>query len=350
MPPLGVGIIGAGAATQAIHLPTLALLPDRLRVSHIFDVDEAAASTIADRAGARFGTSLDAFFDDPEVEIVAICSPHQYHAEQVEAACAAGKKAVLCEKPLAISVAEGDRIAAASENSGVPIIVGTMHAWDPAWRALAGAWGDLAATVRTIRSTIYLPSNGDMTDLATNLFTPSLVATSSTPGSRSALDAEVLTIRDGVLGLAMHAMPLIREFLPDVGEVRHARALTPWGYSICCGDDRSSVTLNAIIGGSWAPQWTLEAWGASKEACVTFPPSYVSAGSAVAEIRSASDRKVWHFDTNGYLAEWTHVADVVEGRCELAIPLETAIEDLVQTVLLTEAAVNHRRSSTASFA
>ena len=37
--PLGVGIIGAGPVTQAIHLPTLSTINDRLRVVHIMDVN-----------------------------------------------------------------------------------------------------------------------------------------------------------------------------------------------------------------------------------------------------------------------------------------------------------------------
>jgi myo-inositol 2-dehydrogenase / D-chiro-inositol 1-dehydrogenase len=346
---LGVGIIGAGAVTQAIHLPTLAVLSDRLRVAHVFDVDEASARWVGDRVGARSGTSLEALLDDHDVEIVAVCSPHQFHADQVEAACAAGKTAILCEKPLAASIAEGDRIATASMTSGVPILVGTMHVWDPAWRALTRAWGDLPATVRAIRSTIYLPDNADMIKLATDLFTPNTSMTGSSSSQQSGLETEIEMIRNGVLGLAMHATPLIREIVPNIGRVSHARALKPWGYSIGYGDERSSVSLNAIVGGGWAPQWTLDAWGASTEVHATFPPSYVSAGSAVGEVRTASGSTVWHFDTNGYLAEWAHIADVAEGRCRLAVPLKTAVDDLAQTVSLADAAVEHRRSSARSF-
>ena len=50
---LGVGIIGAGAVTQAIHLPTLARLPDQFRVVTVMDVDAGAAELVAARAGAE---------------------------------------------------------------------------------------------------------------------------------------------------------------------------------------------------------------------------------------------------------------------------------------------------------
>ena len=50
--PLGVGILGAGPVTQAIHLPTLARLPDKFRVTAVMDIDSQVASSVAARAGA----------------------------------------------------------------------------------------------------------------------------------------------------------------------------------------------------------------------------------------------------------------------------------------------------------
>lgn len=88
--PLGLGVIGAGPVTQAIHLPALSTLSDRLRVVHILDVDEAIAAAVADRTGARSTTDLQVLLDDPAVDVVAICSLHRFHAEQVETAANAG--------------------------------------------------------------------------------------------------------------------------------------------------------------------------------------------------------------------------------------------------------------------
>jgi myo-inositol 2-dehydrogenase / D-chiro-inositol 1-dehydrogenase len=109
--PLGVGIIGAGPVTQAIHLPTLASLGDRLQVVHIMDVNAEVGALVASRTGARSTTSVQTLLEDPEVDVVAICSPGQFHAAQVEAATAAGKLAILCEKPLATTVEEAQLIA-----------------------------------------------------------------------------------------------------------------------------------------------------------------------------------------------------------------------------------------------
>ncbi|MEO8282975.1 MAG: gfo/Idh/MocA family oxidoreductase, partial [Pseudarthrobacter sp.] len=48
---IGVGILGAGPVTQAIHLPSLARLGHLLEVRHIMDVDPLVAEAVAGRAG-----------------------------------------------------------------------------------------------------------------------------------------------------------------------------------------------------------------------------------------------------------------------------------------------------------
>ena len=166
---LGVGILGAGPVTQAIHLPSLARLGDILEVRHIMDVDPAVAESVAGRVGARFSTSMDELLADPAVDIVAICSPHQFHAAQVIAACRAGKKAVLCEKPFAMNGEEAAAISAVSAETGVPINVGAMHTFDPGWLAAEDAWGDLPEQVHTVRSSIVLPPNPRFEDFATEI-------------------------------------------------------------------------------------------------------------------------------------------------------------------------------------
>src|SRR4051794_35275102 len=100
---LGVGFVGAGPVTQAIHLPALARLNNAFTVTHVTDVSAEVAGAVADRVGARSSTDYDQLLADPRVDVVAVCSPHQFHAAQVIAACRAGKKAVLCEKPFATS-------------------------------------------------------------------------------------------------------------------------------------------------------------------------------------------------------------------------------------------------------
>jgi len=70
--------------------------------------DEAAE--FAARFGIpRHGTDLGLVFDDPTIDAVVICSPTELHAGHVEAALRSGKH-VLCEIPLATSLAEIDML------------------------------------------------------------------------------------------------------------------------------------------------------------------------------------------------------------------------------------------------
>jgi len=330
--PLGVGIIGAGPVTQAIHLPTLATLADRLRVVHVMDVDATVAAAVADRAAARATTAPEEILADPAVDVVAICSPHQFHAEQIAAATTAGKRGILCEKPLATTVDEAQRIADISTTSGVPIVVGAMHAYDPAWVAARPQWQPLTVRARLVRSTIFIPPNDEFIDLATDLVAPP--ATPPRPAERTT-QIMAQQVRGGVLGLATHAIPQIRQFLPTIEQVTAARSLRPFGYQLVATGDGRTAELLALMPGRWSPDWTFEAWSADGNVRVEYPPSYVLAGSATVTANGRS----WHYPTNGYQAEWIHLADVVEGRAELAIPVHTAVDELMFALDLADRAV-----------
>jgi predicted dehydrogenase len=141
--PLGVGVIGAGPVTEAVHLPTLSTMDDRLPVVHVLDVNDAVAASVAAR-----------------------------NADQVEASTKAGKRAILCEKPLAATVEQALRIADVSASSGVPVIVGAMHVHDPAYAAASQAWAQQADDVTLVRVATYLPSNDEMVEVSTELAHP----------------------------------------------------------------------------------------------------------------------------------------------------------------------------------
>jgi predicted dehydrogenase len=328
--PLGVGLLGAGPATQAIHLPVIANLANRLQIAAVMDIDADLAARVASRCSARATTEVADVLDDPAVDVVAVCSPHAFHADQVIAACEAGKRAVLCEKPLTTTREMADRIAAVSAATGVPVIVGTMHAFDPAYAAARQNWGNLPETATLVRSAIYLPSNDVMVGLSTDPATTAPDASASLPHPPN--------LRDAVLGLAMHAIPLVREFVPDIGSVSFARLLKPWGYSITCTKDERAVQLIGFMPGRWAPDWTLRVWGRGQELTVDFPPSYVLAGSATARLAADAESRSWHYPRNGYQAEWEYVADVANGRADPGHRLGTAVSDLACAIRIADQA------------
>jgi predicted dehydrogenase len=67
---------------------------------------------------------------DPEVEAVWICSPSQYHADQIKA-CAANGKHVFCEKPIATDLAETVEAINACNQAGVKLMIGLQRRFDP---------------------------------------------------------------------------------------------------------------------------------------------------------------------------------------------------------------------------
>ncbi|SDL35008.1 Predicted dehydrogenase [Arthrobacter sp. ok362] len=341
-----MGILGAGPVTQAIHLPSLARLRDILEVRHIMDVDPAVAESVAARVGARFSTSVEELLADPAVEIVAICSPHQFHAVQVIAACRAGKKAVLCEKPFAMNGEEAAAIAAISAETGVPIVVGAMHTFDPGWLAAESAWGGLPDQVHTIRSSIVLPPNPRFEDFATEIVGRTPPPAAATAGANAAASgaaadaAEKAKLTGGVIGLAIHDLPLVRRFAPDFRavEVLHAQTVLPFGYVISLRAGSVAIELRAAMNGTWEPSWTFEAIGDDASLSIDFTPSYVHAGSATARIRTAASTTVLGpFGHNGYEGEWRKLAELARGTGTAPHP-ETLIHDLEFALAIADAA------------
>jgi predicted dehydrogenase len=333
---IGVGILGAGPVTQAIHLPSLARLGHLLEVRHIMDVDPLVAEAVAGRVGTNFSTSMEELLADPAVDVVAICSPHQFHAAQVIASCRAGKKAVLCEKPFAMSGEEAASISAVSAETGVPIIVGAMHTFDPGWLGAQEAWGDLPGQVHTVRSSIVLPPNPRFEDFATEIV-------GRVPGqARDVTDPEVMKamMTGGVMGLAIHDLPLVRRFAPDFAavEVLHAEIVRPFGYVISLRAGNVAIELRAAMNSTWEPAWEFEAIGDDAALRIDFTPSYVHAGSATARIRTAGKTTVLGpFGHNGYEGEWRKLAELASGT-GTPPSAETLIHDLEFALAIAQAA------------
>ena len=111
---IGAGVFGGYHARQYARLPGVLL-------SAVLDADGDRAAAVADPLGGRAFTDLAAFLD--AVDVVTVASPASLHAEQALAALAAGKP-VYIEKPIATSVADGERVRAAAAARGLVVACG----------------------------------------------------------------------------------------------------------------------------------------------------------------------------------------------------------------------------------
>jgi myo-inositol 2-dehydrogenase/D-chiro-inositol 1-dehydrogenase len=132
--PVGVGLIGAGWM-GAFHGETLARRLPGARLAGVADPAPGAAERLAGSLGAGRATTDPAeLLADPAVEAVLIAAPARFHADLVVAAAGAGK-AVFCEKPMALTLADADRAIAAAQAAGVPLQVGFNRRFDTGFRA-----------------------------------------------------------------------------------------------------------------------------------------------------------------------------------------------------------------------
>ncbi|MFJ8716095.1 Gfo/Idh/MocA family protein [Streptomyces violaceus] len=123
-----VAVVGTGAIVSGSHLPALRAHSDRVELVAAVDVDQERLDTFRELAGDQVAgyTSVDAMLDAVRPDLVLIGTPPSLHREQTVAALKAGAW-VLCEKPLTLSLAEYDEIAAAEEASGAYAAVVFQH-------------------------------------------------------------------------------------------------------------------------------------------------------------------------------------------------------------------------------
>jgi predicted dehydrogenase len=117
------------------HAPAIARIP-RLEVIAVCDVNPAAIAAFQERWGATWPnmtayTDAAALIENESPDILAVVTPDHLHADIVIAAASRGIPAIMCEKPLATSVEDADRMIAACQEHGTRISIDHTRRWDP---------------------------------------------------------------------------------------------------------------------------------------------------------------------------------------------------------------------------
>jgi predicted dehydrogenase len=121
---VGLGYWGPNLARNFASLPGCEL-------SYCCDSSEDARARLASAfPGARFTGDLDELLDDPELDAVAVATPVPTHAALAQQVLEAGKHCFV-EKPLAVSVADAERVVQAGNSSGRLLMVGHLLEYHP---------------------------------------------------------------------------------------------------------------------------------------------------------------------------------------------------------------------------
>src|SRR5438128_221847 len=130
--PLRIGILGAGFA-GAIHARSASAIEDVV-VTAVAAATREEAAPVRDETGARIVDDVNTLCASDDVDLVVVATPTYLHAEHAIAAARAGKH-VFCEKPLARTLADAERIVRACEDAGVSLAVGHVVRYFPEYQA-----------------------------------------------------------------------------------------------------------------------------------------------------------------------------------------------------------------------
>ena len=128
-PETGFAILGAGAAAKYHREAIEASAGSGSRLVAVGHHDPSRF----DELGRRFGApcwSFEELLDQPEVDVVCLCTPSGQHAEQAVAAARAGKH-VLVEKPMALDLAGADAMISACDENDVRLGVVLQRRAEP---------------------------------------------------------------------------------------------------------------------------------------------------------------------------------------------------------------------------
>ena len=119
-----VALIGAGGFAKGVHLPNLEKLNNFYNIYAIMSRTGSNATSIARQYKAKYATTnYQEILNDPNVDMIMICTRHNLHAQYSIEAMKKGK-AVFVEKPMALDKKEMKEVFTTIQKTGVPYLVG----------------------------------------------------------------------------------------------------------------------------------------------------------------------------------------------------------------------------------
>ncbi|WP_010187378.1 Gfo/Idh/MocA family protein [Sphingomonas sp. PAMC 26605] len=153
---LGYAIVGLGTYGLGVIIPEFARCQNS-RLAAVVTGDAAKGARVAAEHGLPASAvysyaNFDSIRDNPDVDIVYVCLPNAMHADYTIRAAKAGKH-VMCEKPMAISVAECEAMIAACRKADRKLMIGYRCHFEPFnLEAMRLARSGAAGNIRYVRT------------------------------------------------------------------------------------------------------------------------------------------------------------------------------------------------------
>ncbi len=318
---LKVAVIGCGVGRA--HALAYKALPDHFEIISICDLDTKKAEALALEVGASgFTADYTALLERSELDVVDICTPPHLHVPMVIQAIQAGKDAI-CEKPIAASLADVDKLIALEKSSPKRIM--------PIFQYRFG---------NGLQKLEYLQKQG--------LLGTAHVATVETHWRRGAWYYEpewrgkwATELGGGLLGHAIHAHDMLTKIL---GQVKTVYAKVATRVNSIEVEDCAAVTLQMHDGSLVSLSMTL---GSSAEISRhRFVFSGATAESNTRPYTSSADPWVFTGDNpeiqnnintalenfieqpDGYTGQFLRFHQAVENNSELPVTLQDARDSL----------------------
>ncbi|MFQ6078515.1 MAG: Gfo/Idh/MocA family protein [Thermodesulfobacteriota bacterium] len=130
MPKYKVGIIGCGGigrdhARAYLEIPGIEVIAGA-------EVNPDNAKRFSEQFGVkRMYTDYGEMLEKEKLDLVSVCTWPRTHCDATVRAAQSGVKGIMCEKPMAVTLEEADRMIAACDRGGVVLAVGHQHRFDP---------------------------------------------------------------------------------------------------------------------------------------------------------------------------------------------------------------------------
>lgn len=136
--PVSVALIGCGAVSEILYGPALKSLAGEavMETVALVDLNSPRAQAISNLLPtARVFASVDAMFSQLAPDLAIVAAPHRFHVD-LTLRCLEKSAAVLCEKPMAVTTVECDRMITAAERGNRVLAVGHFRRFFPSCQAI----------------------------------------------------------------------------------------------------------------------------------------------------------------------------------------------------------------------